>query len=355
VRSHDKYHTYFSTDDLIINLITNSQQFDELNSKTSILNSKFLRRIVFITACLSMQIFSQAQFIPDHILNTENDSSKILIVGDTQGTSFWEFCREKNEGITKIVLDRMAKEKPEFIIHLGDVVTRGSSENSWKDFENAAENIRRDSIPIYPILGNHDYWGSNEDALQNFFDNFPYLKNKSWYSIKYNSIGIILLNSNFDDLTDEEIDEQRNWYAETIHKLDGDSSITAIIIACHHPPYTNSTVVNPDMDVQEYFTEPLRAVSKNPILFFSGHCHSYEHFYFGKAHYFVSGGGGGPRQKLETDPADIKYFDIFEGSKIREFHFFELLIINQALIVNLNYLDSKSNLWHKKEVVLFNF
>ena len=43
----------------------------------------------------------------------------------------------------------------------------------------------------------------------------------------------------------EKLSQQLLWYEEQLVQLDSDQSASLIIVACHHPPYTNSKILHP--------------------------------------------------------------------------------------------------------------
>lgn len=253
---------------------------------------------------------------------TKNSSNSIIIVGDTQRSSKWEFILEQNEGVPKKIFDKIADENPLFVIHLGDMSFWGSSTTWWSYFDEDAAEIIKKGIPIYPVPGNHDYFGSNEKAVNNFVSRFPFLKERTWYSKRINNLGIIFLNSNFEDLTDEDNNAQLRFYKKELKIFEQDFSIQHIIVVCHHSPYTNSTIVDPSREVQKYFVPPFQKAKKTKA-FFSGHCHSVEHFIKSNKHFIVSGGGGGPRQKLATGKR-AKHKDYLTAGRIRYFNYCRL-------------------------------
>ena len=64
--------------------------------------------------------------------NIQATKNCFIIVGDTQGTSHWEFWRERNDRERKLIVDEITRREPAFVIHLGDLTTRGSSEKHWQ-------------------------------------------------------------------------------------------------------------------------------------------------------------------------------------------------------------------------------
>jgi hypothetical protein len=246
-----------------------------------------------------------------------------IIVGDTQSTSHWEFWRERNERTRKLIIDEIARREPAFVIHLGDLTTRGSSIKHWQQFDDLHKAFREKKIPYFPILGNHEFYGNNERALQNYFGRFPHLAEKRWYSLTWKNVTIITVDSNFSFLTKEQTEEQSQWYLSELGKYDKDEEVEYIIVCCHEPPFTNSRVVAPNKKSKDYFANPFVRFQKS-CLFFSGHGHTYERFQMDSKFFIVSGGGGGPKHKVSVDPMKRPYKDLFSGPELRFFHFCEI-------------------------------
>ncbi len=222
----------------------------------------------------------------------------IIFVGDTQRNSFLEFYLEKNEGVPAKILGKVAEENPCCVVHNGDMVFWGASKTRWKEYDSDAAPVIKKNIPIYPVMGNHEYMGRNTTALQNSYEHFPFLQKSTWYYKIIDSTAIVFLNSNDGDLTSEQKHEQITWFTSTMSALENNTSVLYIITACHHPPFTNSTLVGRSSYILNNFV-PVFVKSAKTIAFFSGHCHSYEHFVYKGKSFIVSGGGGGPRQNVE--------------------------------------------------------
>jgi len=265
-----------------------------------------------------------------------------LAVGDTQRTSNWEFWRERNFETTQKLLREMARRKPAFVLHLGDLTARGSSRKHWEYFDKWSKPLREAAIPVCPVLGNHEYYGRNNTALSNFHARFPYLHNRTWYSFSWRGVLFICLNGNFGDLEEKERAEQLTFYQGRLKQAEADPSCRFVAVCCHHPPYSNGKVVSPSAEVERLFAKPFEAFPK-PGLFLSGHCHSYEHFFRSGKHFIVSGGGGGPRHKLNINPKTRRYNDLFKGPAKRFFHFLQITYRKEGLLVEVIAFEKKKN------------
>jgi predicted phosphodiesterase len=281
------------------------------------------------------------QVIPSYAGFTDIQATKnhFIVVGDTQGTSHWEVWRERNDRERKLIVDEITRREPAFVVHLGDLTTRGSSERQWKEFDDIHKESRKKEILYFPILGNHEFYGKDKKALQNYFSHFPYLDQRRWYSFTWKNVAIILLDSNFSTLTKEQIEGQSQWYLNELEKFEKMTGIDYIIVCCHEPPFTNSRVVGPNEKVRGYFANPFLRFEKTH-LFFSGHSHSYERFQMDGKFFIVSGGGGGPRHKVIIDPRKQRYQDLFSGPELRFFHFCEIESNKDTLIFKVLRLVS---------------
>jgi predicted phosphodiesterase len=258
------------------------------------------------------------------------NKNHFIIVGDTQSTSRWEFWRERNDKERKLIIDEITKRDPAFVIHLGDLTSHGSSKRQWQQFDELHKEFRAKKIPYFPILGNHEFYGSGEKALQNYYGRFPHLAGRSWYSFTWKNVGFILVDSNFSYLTMEEIEQQGKWYVEQLERFEGDEKIDYVIVCCHEPPFTNSRVVRPNRKVRVFFADPFLKYAKASF-FFSGHSHAYERFQIDGKFFIVSGGGGGPRHKVSVDPKNRRYEDLFRDPELRFLHFIEMKVVGSTL------------------------
>jgi len=314
--------------------------------------TKKIGRPIFVAALIGVGLL-----IPDNVLMAlqENETIKtpsyagfadiqatkkhFILIGDTQGTSHWEFWREKNDRERRLIIGEITRREPAFVIHLGDLTTRGSSEKDWQEFDDMHRELCKKKIPYFPILGNHEFYGDNMKALRNYFERFPDLDKRRWYSFTWKNVGLILVDSNFSALTKEQIGGQSQWYLNELEKFEKMTGIEYIIVCCHEPPFTNSRVVSPNEKVKVYFADPFLRFQKAG-LFFSGHSHSYERFQTGGKFFIVSGGGGGPRHKVIIDPRKRRYQDLFSAPELRFFHFCEIESRNDTLVFKVLRLES---------------
>jgi hypothetical protein len=198
-----------------------------------------------------------------------------------------------------MIFDDVDAVHPSAFFILGDVVSLGKSTSAWKHIDMYIKRTAQDSIPVYATLGNHEVMFNAKKGTEKFIQRFP-MYNPAGYCEVVDSIAVVLLNSNFDKMSDIEIENQDNWYKSKLEALDADPAIKFIIVGCHHSPYTNSRIVKPSKPVQENFV-PLFIQSKKCALFISGHSHNFERFRVQGKYFLVIGGGGGLHQPLNAN------------------------------------------------------
>ena len=265
--------------------------------------------------------------------------NRFILVGDTQSTSHWEFWRERNDRERKLIIDEITRREPAFVVHLGDLTTRGSSTEHWRQFEDSHKGFRERNIPYFPVLGNHEFYGHDKKALENYFERFPHSGQRRWYRFTWKNVGALMVDSNFFTLTKEQIEGQSQWFLDELEKFEKSAEIDFIIVCCHEPLFTNSRVVGPNKEVKVNFVDPFLR-SQKARLFLSGHSHSYERFQMDGKFFIVSGGGGGPRHKVIIDPRKRRYQDLFSGPELRFFHFCEIESHKDTLVFRVLRLES---------------
>jgi hypothetical protein len=246
----------------------------------------------------------------------QESQHSIAMISDTQAPMWIEkvFLKShNNEKATSILFDQIVKLKPKNLFILGDVTSWSAKEKKWQTMDKYLSSCRNEGITVAGLLGNHDVMGSVKKGERNFKKRFPNTKPTGYYQI-VDSIAFVLLNSNFKKMDSKLIELQQKWYKEALDSLEKNIGVKAIIVSCHHAPYTNSKVVGSSQPVQEHFV-PLFISTIKCRLFITGHSHAFEHFIQSGKDFLVIGGGGGIHQPLSQDRKDI------QSDYKPEFHF----------------------------------
>ncbi|MEI6265309.1 MAG: metallophosphoesterase [Sphingobacteriia bacterium] len=262
----------------------------------------------------------------------------IALVSDTQAPLGVEkiYLKSNNNTLaTKKIFENIVQQKPTNLFILGDVVSIGSKEKKWKEMDGYLTNLRSQGTVVTALLGNHDVMLDTKKGENAFKKRFPDEVNTGFYKI-IDSIGFVLLNSNFKKLSKEQLAAQDLFYANTLNQLDKDSTVKMVIVTCHHAPYSNSKIVGSNTNVQEKLI-PLFIQSKKAKLFITGHAHDFEHFNIEGKDFLTIGGGGGIHQPLrKKEDRRIALSDGYEP----EFHYLTVQRIKNELSITSRYLTT---------------
>jgi hypothetical protein len=252
-------------------------------------------------AVLSLLAFCAAGSLKAQPVSATNDSTEIAFASDTQAPMWVEklwLKANNNRTATRMLFSDLARRKPGALFILGDVVNLGYSNAQWRPMDRYLQELRARGVAVHAILGNHEVMGRPTAGERKFQQRFPD-HSRTGYVQVVDSVAVVLLNSNFKNLSEEDDQLQLQWYTDTLKKLNEDPSVQYIVVSCHHSPYTNSKIVGVSHAVQQRFVPAYLATSKCK-LFLSGHSHNYEHFHMSGKDFMVIGGGGGIHQPLRN-------------------------------------------------------
>ncbi|HQQ96131.1 MAG TPA: metallophosphoesterase [Cyclobacteriaceae bacterium] len=234
-------------------------------------------------------------------LSGQGQSNSIAFISDTQAPMAVEKLWLKshhNEKATALLFKEIVATKPSQLFILGDVVSLGYKKKKWAAMDTYLKQCRDAGIPVSALLGNHDVMTKATRGERIFQQHFPNHVRTGYYLI-VDSLAVVLLNSNFSKMGADAIAQEESWLRATLVHLDTQPSVKAVVVTCHHAPYTNSTIVKPNTQVQEKFVSTFNQ-SRKGVLFITGHAHAFEHFRLNGKNFLTIGGGGGLHQPLRT-------------------------------------------------------
>lgn len=251
----------------------------------------------------------------------DNDAFLFALVGDSQRNN-------KTPWAWDSIARKVWQERPNFIVHAGDLVDWGPKKTDWtKHFFPGGQALMA-RIPMYTVLGNHE--GDADLYYQYMANPMPEYR----YTFTYGNAQFFMIDTNRDV---SEGSEQYNWLEQELAK----STTTWKIVIHHHPPYSSESDDHGDT-FKEASTMGTKSRKLTPLydkygvdfcLF--GHTHIYERTWPLKENrihqregtiYINSGGAGGG---LETLAPTRNWFtlDLQEGH-----HFCTFAIFNKTLL-----------------------
>ncbi len=306
---------------------------------------------IFFFCCQGCSTTSEnVAYYETKVNNITNYPFSAIIYGDTRSRHSLEIWRDDASVFRQIVANKIAEEKPAFVIHTGDIVLKGSRQSDWEEIDQVNAKIREGKIPFFPCLGNHEYTGNNVDALTNYFSRFPDLFAQHWYSLKIMGAVFLILDSNDDELEEYQKNAQIRWCEQTLAEAQSDPNIKIALLFTHHPPYTNGSYHGDHEWIKKNIVPLMKKYSKARIMF-SAHCHTYEHFYFDPIHFIVSAGGGAPLF-LKSEVSENRHQNLYIGNP--RFHYCYLTFYQDHLDIQVKMLDDEKQ-WYEQEKITLTY
>ncbi len=226
------------------------------------------------------------------------DAYSFCVIGDTQ----------RNPAATTRVAKVMWERRPNFVLHMGDVVDDGAAKWQWTGdlFKPCQELFAR--VPVYPCIGNH------EKNHAQYYKYFSLPKPEYYYSFVYGNAEFFSLDTNKSVAPDS---PQYEWLDKALAK----STAKWKVCYHHHPCYSSDSDDYGDTwKGKSSFGAPRHKVlltlyeKYNVDLVMNGHIHLYERTHpvkGGKVDpkgvvHITSGGGGGGLEDFDPVPAFFK-------------------------------------------------
>jgi phosphodiesterase/alkaline phosphatase D-like protein len=228
------------------------------------------------------------------------DAYSFVLIGDTQ----------KNPKITQKIATLAWQRRPNFVVHLGDVVDNGPDKKEWvyELFGPCKELFGR--VPVYPCIGNH------EKNHAHYYKYFSLPAPEYYYQFGYGNAEFFSIDTN------KKVGpgtEQYKWLDSALAK----STAKWKFVYHHHPAYTSDDddygntwkgVASKQGDMNARQLVALYE-KHNVDMVFNGHIHVYERTWpirDGKVDrekgivYVTSGGGGGRLENFAPVPTWFK-------------------------------------------------
>src|ERR1700688_544224 len=155
-----------------------------------------IKSILFVTALLLIAtavFFGQTdQLLSEpgpafRLLDNELPNPQTFIAyGDTRFTDPVN-TTSTNPRVRQWLAQQIAKARPGALLVNGDVPLAGSTLNDYAVFRTETKSWRDAGLHVYPTLGNHELVGPPQQALENWWNTFPELRNRRWYSVQLGS------------------------------------------------------------------------------------------------------------------------------------------------------------------------
>lgn len=276
--------------------------------------------------------------------------TKIIVFGDQRFTDP-ENKKVTNPQVRRILVAKIAEEHPDAVLMNGDVPYSGDNVNDYAVYTTETEVWRNERLHIYPALGNHEFHGDPQQALDHWWSAFPELQQRRWYSVELGrSIYTIALDSDTSLLQGS---DQWNWLNDQLTHLP--KSTRFVFLSLHHPPVADfQTKINVshnprpnEISLRDYL-ETLAPSLKAKIIVSAGHIHNYERFEQKGVTFLVAGGGAASPVPVERAPDDL-----YQDKSFPNYHFVEFVLDGKTLNAKMYRLvdpAAQIPMWEVKDV-----
>lgn len=282
--------------------------------------------------------------------STKERPRTIVVVGDLQRTVLAEqvyLGRRQNDAVRETLTRAITDERPDVLLLLGDLVADGASDREWRYFDRLMNELRERGTAFHALRGNHDYSVFDRSTSEaNFFRRFTAAQPDRPDLVRFGDVAYVGLDSNFGMIGAVNTAREASAYRQLLTELDGDTSVRAIIVGSHHPPYSNSRLSNTEQ-VIDLFAKPFLDARKT-VLYLSAHVHSYERFELNGKTFIVSGGGGGPRRVVDVSDTRRWRHDVYRGPSRRPFHYLRMSLSDAAIDVHAMMLTDTVGRWQRR-------
>ena len=279
--------------------------------------------------------------------------TKLIVYGDQR------FTDPSNTKVTtpvarRVLVEKIAQEHPGAVLMSGDVPYSGDFVNDYEVYKAETAVWRSEKLHVFPALGNHEFHGDPQQALEHWWNAFPEMRNRRWYSAALgNAIYTIALDS---DTSLQPGSDQLNWLNEQLKSLP--NSVKFVFISLHHPPVADfQTHINvshnprPNEIALRDDLESLAPTMKARLIVCAGHIHNYERFQRGGVAYFVSGGGAASPVPVERAPEDL-----YQDNSFPNYHYIEFTLQGNTVkgrMIRLADVNAQAPVWEVKDTFEF--
>jgi len=207
---------------------------------------------------------------------------RIAVCSDTQ----WD--RDTHRQVAEGILES----RPGIVLHCGDLVSLGRDLDIWDtDFFGPSADLLA-NVPLVPVPGNHEYFGSGPPWFFYFFDRPVY---RGWLSLEYGNAYVIGLDTG---VSFSPGSPQHEWLVQELASAACRDATWRVVIF-HEPAFTCTSGHQDNIAAQEHLVPLFEQYGVDVV--FSGHSHAYERYFNNGIYYIVTGGAGGYLYTLLPD------------------------------------------------------
>jgi hypothetical protein len=205
------------------------------------------------------------------------------------------------------VVRAVERAEGDFLVHTGDMVYEGSSDDDWTSFFAVEGRLLRDRC-VFASIGNHELYGSEragESAFLRYFAAPPpdgADRPRLYASFRWSNARFFLLNA-----MDDWVGAERDWLRAELERAKGEPGLVHRIAVLHHGPFSSGPHGANARLADGGVLDVLRDGKVDLVL--AGHDHIYERGEGAGLKYVVSGGAGAPLYPRKRSGAETLSFE----------------------------------------------
>lgn len=222
----------------------------------------------------------------------ENEPLYFGFMSDTQIKT--KDGQERANKLSQSIADLQKNIPFSLIINAGDIVQHGGYQTEWINFFKTTDIYLKNSI-LLAAIGNHEYFES--PSLDKMPPEFGlYMRNGVGSELGYaqldlGKINILVINSNFESLSEPRILEQWEWLEGKLKTAEKRRRPTVVVM--HHSPFSSNLEHVRDIPTR-LRKDLVPLIEKYKVkLMLSGHLHMYERSEKAGTTYLIAGPSGG--------------------------------------------------------------
>lgn len=209
---------------------------------------------------------------------SDEESFRIVAMSDMQRDNAFpnKFNELVHDGVISYLADEFGgdlNDQLALVMIPGDLVVTGSNYSQWENHFFDPSHGLFNEVPVYPVLGNHEYNSSYYFKYFKLPDNGTVGYEEHWWYKDYGNVRIIGLNSNGPFTNQDQLD----WLQEVLDNTCMSDSTDFVFAQLHHPHKSElwtpgeSSFTGQVIEMMEQFSTDCG----KPSIHFFGHTHGY--------------------------------------------------------------------------------
>jgi Icc protein len=279
-----------------------------MSSECGVRSKAVLTVLLLLLVAVSPLFAAQDQQINKKLAALEKLPGKFsfIVIGDNRS----------GDDIYKKIISLAMERKPDFIVNVGDMITKPGNREQWANFWTLSKSI---TIPYFLTVGNHDVNPKARSSESIYREQVDLPGNELYYSFVAGNSLFVVLDTSLGTYDRRIQGEQLTWLEDLL--LNSHQAHKFVFL--HHPLYTEPGKwyhSGDCLDIHPRERDNLEAlfVKAKIDAVFAGHEHVYQRKQVDGILHITSGGGGAPIYAKDIDGGFSHFVQVIvDGDSVR--------------------------------------